>query len=35
MKVYLAGPLFTTYERGYIAECARVLRAAGLTPMRT
>lgn len=31
MKVYLAGPLFTAYERGYVAECARVLRAAGLT----
>lgn len=30
MMVYLAGPLFTDYERGYIAECARVLRAAGI-----
>lgn len=31
MKVYLAGPLFTDYERGYIARCAEVLRNAGLT----
>lgn len=31
MKVYLAGPLFTAYERGYIAQCAEVLRRAGLT----
>jgi nucleoside 2-deoxyribosyltransferase len=31
MRVYLAGPLFTAYERGYIAECARALREAGLT----
>lgn len=31
MKVYLAGPLFTAYERGYIAECAQALRQAGLT----
>lgn len=30
MKVYLAGPLFTPYERAYIAECAQVLRDAGL-----
>lgn len=31
MQVYLAGPLFTAYERGYIAQCAEVLRKAGLT----
>ena len=30
MNVYLAGPLFTPYERGYIDECAARLRAAGI-----
>ncbi|MEO7124908.1 MAG: PfkB family carbohydrate kinase [Nakamurella sp.] len=30
MKVYLAGPLFTDYERGYVADCAAALRRAGL-----
>lgn len=30
MKIYLAGPLFTPYERGYIDECAAELRGAGL-----
>ena len=29
MLVYLAGPLFTPYERGYIDECAAALRAGG------
>jgi nucleoside 2-deoxyribosyltransferase len=29
MKVYLAGPLFTPYERGYLDECAARLRADG------
>ncbi|MDX6472909.1 MAG: hypothetical protein QOK22_1725 [Gaiellaceae bacterium] len=29
MKVYFAGPLFTPYERGYIDECAALLRADG------
>ena len=32
MKVYLAGPLFTPYERGYISACAQVLRAHGIDP---
>ena len=30
MNVYLAGPLFTPYERGYIDECAARLRGAGI-----
>lgn len=30
MRVYFAGPLFTPYERRYIDDCARELRAAGL-----
>lgn len=30
MRVYLAGPLFTPYERRFIDECAAVLRAAGI-----
>ncbi len=29
MRVYFAGPLFTPYERGYIAECAARLRSEG------
>jgi nucleoside 2-deoxyribosyltransferase len=29
MKIYFAGPLFTPYERGYIDECASLLRADG------
>lgn len=29
MKVYLAGPLFTPYEREYIERCAERLRTAG------
>jgi hypothetical protein len=29
MRIYLAGPLFTPYERGYIDGCAARLRAAG------
>ena len=29
MKVYLAGPLFTPYERRFIDECAAQIRAAG------
>src|SRR5438132_1277669 len=29
MRVYLAGPLFTPYERRYVDECATALRAAG------
>jgi hypothetical protein len=28
--VYLAGPLFTPYERRFIDECAAVLRGAGI-----
>lgn len=31
MKVYLAGPLFTPYERAHIDQCAAKMRAAGLT----
>ena len=30
MRVYLAGPLFTSYERSFIGECAARLRADGL-----
>ena len=30
MKVYLAGPLFSDAERGYLDACARALREAGL-----
>ena len=30
MRVYLAGPLFTPYERSFIDECAARLRADGL-----
>jgi nucleoside 2-deoxyribosyltransferase len=30
MRVYLAGPLFTTYERAYIDECAARLRSEGI-----
>jgi hypothetical protein len=30
MKIYLAGPLFTPYERGYIDECAVLFRDAGI-----
>jgi nucleoside 2-deoxyribosyltransferase len=30
MRVYLAGPLFTPYERAYIDECAARLRAVGI-----
>ncbi len=29
MRVYLAGPLFTPYERAFVDECAAALRAAG------
>jgi nucleoside 2-deoxyribosyltransferase len=29
VKVYVAGPLFTPYERGFIDECAAQLRGAG------
>ena len=29
MRIYLAGPLFTPYERGFIDECAARLRAEG------
>lgn len=29
MRVYLAGPLFTPYERGFLDECAARLRADG------
>ncbi len=29
MKIYLAGPLFTPYERRFIDECAAELRADG------
>jgi nucleoside 2-deoxyribosyltransferase len=29
VRVYLAGPLFTPYERGFIDGCAAQLRAAG------
>ncbi len=32
MKIYFAGPLFTTYERDYISQCARVLREHGFEP---
>lgn len=32
MKIYFAGPLFTTYERDYISACARVLRENGIDP---
>ncbi len=30
MKIYFAGPLFTTYERDYISASAQKLRAAGI-----
>ena len=30
MRVYFAGPLFTPYERSFIAGCADRLRAAGM-----
>jgi nucleoside 2-deoxyribosyltransferase len=30
VRVYLAGPLFTPYERSFIDECARRLRADGI-----
>ena len=30
MRVYLAGPLFTPYERGFIADVAARIRAAGI-----
>ena len=30
MRVYLAGPLFTPYERSFIDECAGRLRADGI-----
>src|SRR6476469_10627703 len=30
MRVYLAGPLFTPYERSYIDKCAARLRAEGI-----
>ena len=30
MQVYLAGPLFTPYERGYLSEVAAQIRAAGI-----
>jgi Nucleoside 2-deoxyribosyltransferase len=29
VRIYFAGPLFTPYERGFIDECAAVLRADG------
>jgi nucleoside 2-deoxyribosyltransferase len=29
MRIYFAGPLFTPYERGYIDDCAAVLRSDG------
>ena len=32
MKIYFAGPLFTSYERDYISACARVLRQHGIDP---
>jgi nucleoside 2-deoxyribosyltransferase-like protein len=30
VRVYFAGPLFTTYERSFIDECATRLRAEGI-----
>lgn len=30
MQIYFAGPLFTPYERGFIAENAAKIRAAGI-----
>src|SRR4029079_2593355 len=30
MRVYLAGPLFTPYERSYLDECAARLRGEGI-----
>lgn len=30
MRIYFAGPLFTPYERRFIAECAARIRAAGI-----
>ena len=30
MKVYLAGPLFTPYERGFLADVAAKIRATGI-----
>jgi len=29
VRIYFAGPLFTPHERGYIDECAALLRAEG------
>jgi hypothetical protein len=29
VRIYFAGPLFTPYERGYIDDCAALLRADG------
>jgi nucleoside 2-deoxyribosyltransferase len=30
MRIYLAGPLFSPAERAFLADCARVFRAAGI-----
>jgi nucleoside 2-deoxyribosyltransferase len=30
MKIYLAGPLFSPAQRGFLGECARTFREAGL-----
>jgi len=30
MRIYFAGPLFTPYERGFIADCAARIRAHGI-----
>jgi nucleoside 2-deoxyribosyltransferase len=29
MRIYLAGPMFTPYERGFLGDCAERLRAEG------
>lgn len=30
MQIYFAGPLFTPYERGFVADCAARIRAQGI-----
>lgn len=33
IKIYFAGPLFTTYEREWITRTANLLRAQGFEPI--
>ena len=32
IKIYFAGPLFTTYERDWITQTTQALRGAGFDP---